>query len=267
MSYLWTQEQIQNHYPTPYSLLFRHMTASANFATTEEFVRSVLPPCLEPAPNPTLTVAVMAFLPIMDWRQGVPTPEQRDYAAMLGVNAVRDGEEGSYPLTVIETEETNIEKGREYWGMPKKLGTVDLFDDGTELYAFVDRKYHRLFELNAKLGEVEEVDREEVFPSVYFELRGYFEPTAKSISKPQLVITDVESKMGRSQALAEATVATHESPFDPGVATIPVGEFKDGAMAAGVDDYRIREVVELDDDGNDYAPYIFGRLYSPCPGT
>ena len=263
MSYLWTSEQIQNHYPTPYSLLFRHTTASASFATTEAFVRSVLPPCLEPAPEPTVSFLAMAFIPVMDWRTGVPTAAQRDRAALLGVNVVHGGEEGSYFLTVIETEEVNLEKGREYWGMPKKLGTVDLFDDGNNFYSFVDRKYHRLFELEGNLGEVEEVDPQEIFPSVYFELRAYFAPTGMSISQPQLVITDVETTLARSQALSDATLEVFQSPFDPGVATVPVGEFKEGSVVAGVDDYKIREVVELDGDGHDYAPYVFGRLYSP----
>ncbi|MBS1843241.1 MAG: acetoacetate decarboxylase family protein [Actinobacteria bacterium] len=260
MSYLWTQEQIQNHYPTPYSLPFRHMTAAASFSTTEAFVRSVLPPCLEPAPDPTLSIYAMAF---MDWRNGVPSVAQRDRAASIGINAVYGGEEGSYFLTVIETEEINVEKGREYWGMAKKFGSVDFFDDGHDLYAFVDRKSHRLCELHAELGEVEQVDPQQVFPSVYFELRAYFAPTGMSISQPQLVITDIESTLGRSQALSTARLEVFESPFDPGVATIPVGEFREGSMAAGVDDYKIREVVELGDDGNDYAPYVFGRLYSP----
>lgn len=259
MSYLWSPEQIQGHYPTPYSLPFRHATVSASFTTTTEFVRSVLPPCLEPAPDPTVSVYAMSFI---DWRNGVPSIAQRDRAALVGINAVHDGAEGSYFLTVIEGEEINIVKGRELWGMPKKLGTVDFFDDGSELYAYVDRKYHRLLELHAKMGEVEQVDPSEVSTSLYFELRAYLAPTGMSISHPQLVITDIESRVARSRALEEATFETFESPFDPGAATIPIGEFKEGFSAAGVDDYKIRQVIDLEGDGNDYAPYVYGRLYS-----
>ncbi|HET6509102.1 MAG TPA: acetoacetate decarboxylase family protein [Baekduia sp.] len=259
MSYLWTPEQIRGHYPTPYSLPFRHMTALATFATTEEFSRSVLPPCLEPAPDPTLSVSAMAF---MDWRNGVPSVAQRDRAAMVGINAVHDGEEGLYCLTVIETEEINIEKGRELWGMPKKLGAVDLFDDGKDLYAFVDRKHHRLVELRGTLGAAEQVDPAETHHAVYFELRGYLAPTGMSMSNPQLVITDIETNLHRSQPLVDVDLTLFESPFDPGVATIPVGAFRDGVNVAGVDNYKIREVVELEGDGHDYAPYVLGRFYS-----
>lgn len=259
MSYLWTPEQIKSHYPTPYSLPFRHMTAIASFSTTREFARSVLPPCLEPADDPQLVVYVMAF---MDWRNGVPSVAQRDRAALIGLNAVYGGEEGSYFLTVIETEEINIAKGREFWGMPKKLGSVDLFDDGKELFAFVERKQHRLFELRGTLGEVEPVDPDEVTHGVYFELKGYIAPTAMEMSKPQLVITDVETKLNRSQALVDVDLRLGSSPFDPGIATIELGEFRGGSNVGGVDDYKIREVVELEGDGHDYMPYVFGRLYS-----
>jgi len=259
MSYLWTTEQINSHYPTPYSLPFRHSTAIASFSTTEEFVRSVLPPCLEPAPDPTVSVYVMAFI---DWRNGVPSVAQRDRAALISINAVHGGEEGSYPLTVIETEEINVEKGREFWGMPKKLGSVDYFDDGTHLYGYVERKHHQLVELKATLGELEQVDPSAVERSVYFELRGFIAPTGMSLSHPQLVITDVETTLARSQKLAHAELTLGESPFDAGVATIPVGGFRNGWNVGGVDDYKIRDVVELEDDGHDYAPYIFGRLYN-----
>jgi hypothetical protein len=235
------------------------MSGTVSFATSEEFVRSVLPGCLDPAPEPTVSVAVMAF---MDWRTGVPSVAMRDRAAAIGINAVYDGEEGSYYLTVIESDEVNVEKGREFWGMPKKLGAVDFFDDGTHLYAYVERKARSLVELQATLGEMQQVEPSAAVKSAYFELKAYIAPNGMEVSKPQLVIFDVASRIHRAQDLTDVDLKLGQSPFDPGVATIAVGEFRGGSYLAGVDDYQLREVVELEGDPNDYAPYILGRMYS-----
>lgn len=258
MSYLWTTEQIRAQYSSPYALPFRYMGFYASYATTGEFVRSVLPPCLEPAPEPTLTVSFMAM---MDWRTGVPSVLQRDRAALLGINAVHDGREGSYFLTVIEEEEINIEKGREFWGMPKKQGKVDFFDDGRQVYAHVERKSHMLVDFLGSLGEVDQVDPEAVETSYYYELKAGISATALEVYRPQLIVAEVDARVGRSQSLTSAEVTLHDSPYDPGVATIDVGAFREGAVYAGEDVYRITETVELEGDGNDYAPYVLGRLY------
>ncbi|HET6509107.1 MAG TPA: acetoacetate decarboxylase family protein [Baekduia sp.] len=261
MSYVWTPEQVER-YRSYYDDIRTHHTYSyVTFATTEAFVRSVLPPCLEPSAQPTVTVAVMAF---MEWIGGVPNRAGRDRAASIAVGARYGDEEGVYYLTVIESEEVNIVTGRELWGMPKKEGSIDLFEDGEQLFAVVERKDHRLIELQAALGEPQHVGPEEE-TEIYFELRGHFGPNLKGLSNVQLVVFENRTLTKRLQALTVAHVGLTGSPFDPGVGTVPLGEQVDGAHLGGETSYIIRDVVDLDGDGNDYTPYLAGRLYDDWP--
>ncbi|HET6509128.1 MAG TPA: acetoacetate decarboxylase family protein [Baekduia sp.] len=170
---------------------------------------------------------------------------------------------GRYCLTVIEVEEVNVEKGREIWGMPKKLGSIDLVDDGARVHAYVERKGHLLVELTAQIADGPQVSSAETSASTYFELKGHLAANGVEVRDPELVVTDIASTVRRVQAVAGADVRLGHSPFDPGVATIPVGDFLDGCTVAGVSDYALREVIPLAGDGHDYTPYVFGRLYSP----
>lgn len=260
MSYVWTPEKVARYRGYFHDLRTHHTYMYATFATDAEFARSVLPPCLEPAEQPAVTVSVGAF---MEWLEGVPNREGRDRAALIGINARYGGEEGMYYLTVIENEEVNISTGREFWGMPKKQGAVEFFEDGEQIFALVERKGHQLIEMQGQLGEPAQADGEET--EIYFELRGNFGPTADDLARTQLAVFENRTLMKRIQPVTEVEVKLRPSPFDPGVATIPLGEQLDGGSLGGETSYIVREIVDLDGDGNDYAPYLLGRLYDEFP--
>jgi acetoacetate decarboxylase len=261
MSYVWTPEQIARYRRYYDDIRTHHTYTYARFRTTHEFVRSVLPPCLDPSDEPTVTIGFMSF---MEWIEGVPNRPGRDRAMIIGVNAMHRGVEGSYYLTVLETEEVNLVTGREFWGMPKKLGSVDFFDDGDQFHGFAARKDITLVELTANLGEQipTSVGDEKEY---YFDLRGYFGVNAKNITKPQLVIFENSTATKRLREITSATVTLSASPCDPGVSTIPVHGFIDGGHLGGETSYIVKDVVELEGDGNDYAPYLMGRLYDDWP--
>lgn len=261
MSYVWTREQVDRYLAYYDDIRTHHSYAYAAFATTADFARSVLPPCLEPADEPTVTVMFGEF---MEWIEGLPNRPGRDRAALIGVNAVHGDDEGIYYLTVIETEEVNIVTGRELWGMPKKQGSVDFFDDGEQVFAIAERKSHRLLELQGTLGEPQPVsDAEE--SEIYFELRGHFGPNMRGLSNVQLVVFENRSMLKRLQPLTDVRVALGRSPVDPGVASVPLGAQTDAGCLGGETSYIVRDVVDLDGDGNDYAPYLLGRLYDDWP--
>ncbi|MFL1526265.1 acetoacetate decarboxylase family protein [Pseudomonas sp. O230] len=260
MSYVWTQDQVVR-YRSYYDNIRTHHTYSyVSYSTTDEFVLSVLPPCLGVCENPVVTVSFLSF---MEWVNGVSNRDGRDRAAIISVNAEYQGLVGSYYLTVLETEEVNIVTGREFWGMPKKLGTIDYFEDGREFHGIAGRKNQQLIELNASLGD-EQGGSDEV-PEYYFDLRGNYEVNARSVRSPELVIFKNYTKVNRFKEITDPKLELKGSPCDPGVGTIPVGSYIEGGHLGGETFYNIEKVVDLSRDGVDYAPYLMGRLYDDWP--
>jgi acetoacetate decarboxylase len=257
MSYVWSAEEIARYKSFYYNgVVTRGANAYLSFRTTAEFARSVLPPCLEVATDPQVSISFGSFMEIYD---NYPNRPGRDTAALVGINAQLDGREGTYFLTVIETEDVNVVTGREIWGMPKKPGTVTFWEDGRRLWGFVERKGHTLVEIEAELGP--EVGEQDDSTELYFELRGHFASDLSTLSVPELVTFEMPSKTDRFRELTAPHVTLHGSPFDRGVGTIPLGEFVSGGLSGGETGYRVADVRDLSNDGNDYTPYLLSRFY------
>ncbi|MGO4588849.1 acetoacetate decarboxylase family protein [Paenarthrobacter sp. 2TAF44] len=260
MSYVWTPEQIQRYFGYYDGLATRNTYSYLTFSTTPEFAHAVLPPCLEPTNSPEITVSFMSFMEVADGRTN---RTGRDRCAMIHINANFGEVEGIYYLTVLETEEVNLETGRELWGMPKKLGTIDSFDDGETLFAVVERKNHRIIEFEAEMGMEE--GSQPFQEEFYFELRGHFGADGFNLQNRELVVFKLGSTVNRYRPLRNPHVVLQGSPWDPGVGTVPLGEFTTGGMTGGRMTWDIVDVINLNEDGNDYAPYILGRLYDDWP--
>lgn len=261
MAYVWTKRQVEEYLGYYQDIRTHHTWAYATFAVDAAFARSVLPPCLEPSPEPAVTVYFGAF---MEWIKGTANRVNRDRACLIGINARHRGREGIYYLTAIEEDEVNVVTGRELWGMPKKIGDVDFFSDGEALYGIAERCGHRLVEMRARLGETRPVsDKDE--SEIYFELRGYFGPNGVGLSGAQLVVFENLTRTKSSQSLTDVQVKLSSSPFDPGPGTIPLGDALDAGQSGGETSYIIKEIVDLDGDGHDYTPYLLGRLYDDWP--
>lgn len=260
MSYVWTQQQLERYRNYYNDIRTHHTYTYVSYETTAEFVRGVLPPCLDVCERPIVSIGFLSF---MEWVNGVSNRSGRDRAAIIGVNAKYKGVEGSYYLTVLETEEVNIVTGREFWGMPKKQGWIDFFEDGNAFHGIAGRKNHDLIRLDAVLGE-EQGGRSEM-PEYYFDLRCGYEVNARSVRNPELVIFKNSTLVKRFRSITCPELELFGSPFDPGVSTVPLGSFIDGGHLGGETSYIVDTVVDLSKDGTDYAPYLMGRLYDDWP--
>lgn len=183
MNYVWSNEQVARYKSYYKGIATRGANAWLTFATTEKYARSVLPPCLDVAEEPQITIAIGSFMEIFE---NFPNRPGRDTAALVGINARLGELEGTYYLTVIEGEEVNVATGREVWGMPKKMGSIDYWEDGRRLWAYVERKGHLLLELEADLGP--ERGEQGISTDYYFELRGHFAPDLSTLTSPELVV-------------------------------------------------------------------------------
>lgn len=257
MGYVWSREEVARYVAFYQGISTRGANAYLTFETTAAYARSVLPPCLEVAAQPQITISVGSFMEIYD---NYPNRPGRDSAALIGINARYRDLEGTYYLTVVETEDVNVATGREIWGMPKKVGTVDFWDDGRRLWSYVERKGHRLIELEVDLGP--ELGEQGLSTDYYFELRGRFAPDLQTVSNPELVVFEMPTDTYRyREAVAAPRVVLTDSPFDRGVGTVELGEFVAGGVSGGETGYRVSEVHDLSNDGNDYLPYLLGRFY------
>lgn len=256
MSYVWTDDQVSRYKSFYRGIVTRGANASVSFRTTSDFARAVLPPCLEVADGPQISISFGTFMENFDH---YPNRPGRDSAALIGINAQLDGREGTYYLTVIEMEDVNVATGREIWGMPKKPGTVSFWDDGRRLWAYAERKGTVLVDLEADLGP--ELGPQEDSSELYFELRGHHGPDLSTLSSPELVVFEMPSKTDRYRELEDPHVVLTGSSFDRGVGTIPLGEFVAGGVSGGETGYKVVEVRDLSDDGHDYDPYLLARFY------
>lgn len=261
MSFVWSQERIDRYLSYYQDLRTHHTWAYATFAVSHDYARSVLPPCLQPAENPAVTLYFGAF---MEWIKGVANRQSMDWVGAVGINARYGDMDGSYYLAAVEQDEVNIVTGRELWGTAKKQGKVDFYNDGKSLYGFWERRGIRLVEFQAALGEVVDTSPEEE-KEVMFELRGQFGPNGQGVTGAQLVIFENSTQTHSARHLTDAKVALGQSPFDTGYAEMPLGECLHAAIVGGETSYTVREAISLDNDGHDYAPYLLGRSYDDWP--
>ncbi len=253
MGYVWTPQQIESYESYYREVPYHFSGVNVAFTTTPEFVRSVLPPCLEPASEPKGIIMISAGRE--SWR-GDFTIEEEETGGGVWLYAVHDGVEGLYALTVIVNGDMNAATGREAWGMPKKRGEVGLFHDGEQLYAFAERRGVRVIEVAAMIGrEIQPFEEE----GALLELKGWIAPDGNGLQDdPALVVfgTHTSYKWVRQ---ADAQVRLTGTIEDP-VGDIPVVSVDEATYCAGTELVELRDRVVLS-DRNVYRPYIYGRLY------
>jgi acetoacetate decarboxylase len=261
MSFVWSQKRVEQYLGYYDDLRTHHTWAYATYSVSTDFARSLLPPCLEPAEKPAITISLGSF---MEWIHGRAHRNSMDWVSAVGINARYGNEEGSYYLAAVEEDEINIVTGRELWGTPKKQGKVDFYNDGKLLYGFSERKGIRLIEFQAALGDLVEPEAGET-KDIMFELRGMFGPNGRGVSGAQLVIFENSTLTHKTQMLTDVALALGTSPYDTGYAELKLGECVEAAIVGGETSYAVRNTVALDGDGHDYAPYLLGRFYDDWP--
>lgn len=105
------------------------------FETTPEFVREVLPPPLEPADEPLVTIS----LQVTDQYKGMTCLVASRYHDLAG----------NYGLGYVMNSDTAVIFGRELWGEPKKVGKTRIIRNGNELIGTVERYGQELIRLEA----------------------------------------------------------------------------------------------------------------------
>jgi acetoacetate decarboxylase len=230
------------------------------FETDPAIVKALLPKPLEPCDAPTgqLTASQVTIHVSDDFQVEIGS-------AIFGVDAVYDGQQGLYLLTMPMTTETAVVGGRETYGEPKKIADIafELGADGAaakgdRLRATVTRMGVPYMEVAGTVGD-ELGAREFAEHAWCFKANPSCDPDKMLDHDPLLV--RLEWKHAQTRA-AEMTgeVTLRESPFDP-VADVPIRrvvrmEYEEGSTESNG---RVLRSVPADW----FLPFLHGRYDEP----
>jgi acetoacetate decarboxylase len=247
MSYVATPEEIAVFEEYSLKPNFSQEAIFLDFTTTEEFIKSILPPKFSPAEKPTGHIYV-------------GTMESRLCGefdcAIVSIDVVFNGKKGIYMIEMLISEDFPVTWGREVWGETKKTAQVKMYRAGDYRYAYVERNGVRLIDIEGKFGDdLPPVKRE----GKSFEIKAYPSSTGKGLQWDPIVneLAIYEDFPRRSTGVGRVTIrGNRNNPLH----TIPILSITDFEYSSGLVAYEVLEEHALG-VGNAYLPYLIGRHY------
>lgn len=139
------QEELDNYYALAVRQFDGARMMGVLFEASGEATRSLLPPPLEQAPSPGGLIFIAEY----------PTtnmgPGYREAALLLRCSY--GGEEGTYCLSMPIDDDIRMVNGRDIFGLPKKMASIGIEEDGDLLRGWVERRGTRFVELEVRLTD------------------------------------------------------------------------------------------------------------------
>lgn len=220
---------------------------NVGFATTTEFVKSVLPPHLEPSDRPT------GLINISTWQSNVCG--DFELSSVL-VQCKQGDREGYWVINLIVSEDAAITWGRETWGEIKKHGKPRLFCNGERRYGYCERRGVRLIEIDAELTEWLEPDTTEWYS---FEVKAFPDTRGIGMHSDPLAITLKVVDHNSKRASGKVKLILRGTESDP-LHTIPIISISDVSYISGETKWTVDDECVLH-GGDDYLPFLVGRHY------
>ena len=178
---------------------------TAVYETDPEIIAAILPPPLEPGPEPlvriTITRVEMPGLPVFG-------------AGWIGVQARHEDRLGEYPILMPMTTEQSLIGGREVNGEPKKLAEVEVTRDGAHVSAHIARMGSVICEITGTVsGTRENYELEKT--DFWFKLSPSCEEAGVLDQDPLLVYGE-KTERTRLHESIEGELILKEAPLDPG---------------------------------------------------
>jgi acetoacetate decarboxylase len=207
---------------------------TAVYETDPDIVAAVLPPPLEPGPEPlvriTITKVEMPGLPMFG-------------AGWIGVQARHADRLGEYPILMPMTTEQSLIGGREINGEPKKLAEVDVDRDGDAVSARIARMGSVICEVTGRISGARE-NYELAKTDFWFKFLPSCEAPGVLDADPLLVYGEKTERTRVHEAI-EGELILKEAPLDP------------------VADLVVRRMVDL--NWTERASTQVGRVIGPVP--
>jgi len=233
--------KIQAIYARSQFLNTRNLTVT--FETTPGAVRSLLPPPLEPMPEP-LGSAWVADI-------GNSNCAGPFMAAALYVRARYKDIVGSYCVAMLVSTSEAVSFGSNLYGEPAKLANLTFESQDEFVWGFAERHQIRFLSLRGRLTGAAATGRRE---DSVFHFKFSPRPDGAGFDRPpQLVvvtsdITTVMAQRGRGE------LVFRDSPHDP-IADIPVKQVIEAVYSEGHTYISARTLCEVDPDA--FLPYAF----------
>ena len=232
---------------------FINIALTADFETTPEFIRQVIPPYLE-LPRQGNYASMM----IENYRSTV----NGDFnSSLLNVACHHPAfeEDVRYMLVLyINNTMANV-MGREVWGEPKKEAVTSLHLNDENVYGFIDRKGKRIIEIEATLGPQEGAADLEYYST---QLKCPPTPAVPELMLQPAVSFTTHIKMERRtcRSMISGSLKLNGSQWDP-VDKVPIVALKNITLAEQRWTNTVCHEMKLPGDRSDYYPYVFGTCY------
>lgn len=150
MGFTKTQEELDAYYGLAIRKFYGARMLGVMFETGAEIVERLLPPPLEPPDSPG------GLMFIADYPETNLGPGYHEGA--LFIRCKYRGEAGSYCLSMPIDDEPRMHNGRDIYGFPKKLASIQVARDGADVSGWIERAGVRFVEVKTTLtGELPEL--------------------------------------------------------------------------------------------------------------
>lgn len=218
------------------------------FATSYEFIDSVLPPGFSRADIPG------GLISIGRWQSAFAG--EFDTASTF-IKAKFGDIVGYYNLSMLVSGDMPVTLGREIIGEVKKHGRIGVHADEHRYYAYVERNGVRLIEIEAELTqEAHDV----AGTGLALEVKAF--PSADGLSlenDPVVIVYESEARYSRVLEGTGRLVlrGTAHDPLD----TIPITSVGKATFSVGATEYFWSRTLPMPCSREEYLPYLYGRHY------
>jgi acetoacetate decarboxylase len=214
-----SEEQLRNREVEATSVDVWATTLVATYLTDPDVIAAVLPPPIEPAADPLVKVTVAT----------VDIPNYPTFGAgSFSVRARHEGTEGFYALLMPMTTEQSVIGGRETFGEPKKLGSVELKRSDGRVTGTFARMGTEILRIDGQIGKELEIPETETRTDFYFKFLP--SPDGKGFDTDPALVYCHRTEQTRRIEEVTGEVILRESRFDP-VADLPVREVRSIILA------------------------------------
>ncbi len=246
-------EQLKNSVFTDVEML------SIFWETKPEIIDRILPPPLKPVKIP-LVFAFVANYPKTN--QGLPYKE-----SALILRAEYNGESGNYYLAMHVTDDRAMIGGREIWGFPKKMASISLKRNGTDIQAWSQRAKTRNLETRVTItSKFNDPNMPKIMtelgllptrkkPAVNFNFKYFTAPERSGFDYKPRLIRQETAMQPQSLEMGEATIKLVSSPHDPWGELEVVKVL--GALYIKANNTMFPGSVVAEVDGEAFLPYSF----------
>jgi len=236
--------QIQGIYARPQFLGSRTLTVL--FETTPDAIRALLPPPLEPTPEPLGSAWVGEIR-----NSNCVGPF---LGAALYLRARYKDIVGNYCLTMPMSTAEAVTFGRELYGEPKKLGKVIFQREGDHVWGSVERHDIRFLSLRGRMSDQARVGRHQT-SSFFFKFMP--RPDGQGFDHPPLLVHVIGETNTQVAERGRGELVLRDSPHDP-LADIPVSQVVDAIYSEGQTYTQGHVLCEVDPEA--FLPYAFSKM-------